>query len=459
MKNKLSIALIAISLSLSSCVNYDAEINKLNERLDQSEKEYSLLQRRMDAFANIVYIVGKTEVESGYKITFSDGSEIIISDGVNGQDGVNGVNGISVEKMEEVDGKIIFYFSNGTQFSIDAPENGSNGTNGSNGEDGDDGTNGSNGSNGVSVISVEMDGNFMVLTMSDGSIYRLATNQTQINDIVTTSLDNPGANSFLVSDDVAAIASYRWTANGGSAVNISAPIYMHAVDAGSAFEKTAEIALRDLENKLTNVSLDDLENLAEKRLRAWDIAGVLYAYEKTGEIKYLNAAERVWDIHIKLYELPRNGSINYFGFDMYGAFKAAALMAKYSTTYKAGAEEQLASLTVYYDANIDAAVDATNGFGGSWHFAFYGLIKKEFGIGKYSLEECASTYYADIDFATVNEDYAQDLAYATLAYYELSSFDVSANANYFNDMLSNNKIEISEVLVEALHANHVLATK
>ena len=118
----------------------------------------------------IVTLTNGTVLDLG-SIKGSDGKDGI--DGENGKDGASGKDGISITKSEiNEDGELVFTFSDGSTVNVGKVV-GSNGTNGSNGSDGADGKDGKDGADGVGIANVALNGNNLVITLTNGTVIDL----------------------------------------------------------------------------------------------------------------------------------------------------------------------------------------------------------------------------------------------------------------------------------------------
>ncbi len=370
---------------------------------------------------------------SGYALTNQGEQGLRGETGTQGEQGIQGETGTQGE--QGIQGEA------GTQ-----GEQGLQGETGAQGEQGLQGETGQDGENGIGISNIEMYGGVMVVTMTDATKYSFALNDDQIDTMTINMLlsaDDQGGSSFLTTDDEAATSSFRWRLSDNAAANISSAIYMAAVTGNENLQSVAKIAIRDLENK---ISTD------QTNIKAWDVAALLEAYVQTGDSNYLTLAESAWETYVQTYSIPRSGSIDYFGFDMYGAFKTSVLMRQYTIDEQIALEagdvfiEQLN----HYITNKDLAI--TDGVLATDNYAYYGLIEKEFNLGIDTLENCFEMYYATVDFDMSEEVSSQALSYATRAFSELENFDRIAHQIYFNHKLTNEQIEYSQVLVEVLSA-------
>ena len=139
MKKKFYGALLVGSLFLAggmvSCSDYDADINRLNERVDALEKTVAELQKAIEAGAVITNV---ENTENGVKVTLSDGKTFEVKNGTNGADGQPG----SVVEIREVDGVAYWFIDDkNTGYPVKG-EKGEAGEPGQPGEPGADGKDG-----------------------------------------------------------------------------------------------------------------------------------------------------------------------------------------------------------------------------------------------------------------------------------------------------------------------------
>ncbi len=213
--------------------------------------------------------------------------------------------------------------------------------------------------------------------------------------------------------------------------------------------EVADIAIRDLVNKISNDIID---------IKSWDIAALLKAYQLTGNEQYLDLAEDAWPTYLTYFQIPRSGSIDYLGYDLYGAFMTSTLMIEYGRTdmHVTTASELFDTQLQHCVSNREIAVE--EGALGHENYAFYGLLEKEFNLGVYDIYECFNNFYKLIDFSVIEDvdGYTQSLSYATIAFSELSEFDSISHKVYFNNIIANQLTDYSEVLVETIHAYSLL---
>ncbi len=151
MTSKRFIMTLAAALMLTGCEFDDRALRK---QLDDQKERLEALEARMAALEKLtgelnaaiddhLSIVAYTELPdgTGWRITFSDGSSLDVTDGQDGQDGKDGKDG--------ADGK------DGT--------NGRDGTNGNHGNDGD---------SFIESIEESTDGLFIVITLTNSTVYK-----------------------------------------------------------------------------------------------------------------------------------------------------------------------------------------------------------------------------------------------------------------------------------------------
>ena len=115
-----ALTLVLGAVAISSCTDYESEINSLGDRVTAVENSLADLQGKID---DGLAITDVASIEGGFKVTFSDGSSYEIVNGTNGTNGTNGsVVTIGPDGYWYIDGKKQEYKAEG--------EDGTNGTNG-----------------------------------------------------------------------------------------------------------------------------------------------------------------------------------------------------------------------------------------------------------------------------------------------------------------------------------------
>ena len=94
--------LVAFS-SVSSCKDYDDDINSLNDRLTAVEGDVNDLQDAIEAGKLITSVTPFTTGDGGWTITFSDNSKIDVKNGAKGDKGDTGATGAQGDKGDKGD--------------------------------------------------------------------------------------------------------------------------------------------------------------------------------------------------------------------------------------------------------------------------------------------------------------------------------------------------------------------
>jgi len=111
---------VVVAFLMSGC--YKDDIDDLNKKYDElrqeQERQAELLatyQTLLQAFENKLTITSAVEVEGGYKIVFSNGTEMLVK---NGKDGKDGYQTPYIVSIVDVGGSIVFYMSDGNTITI-----------------------------------------------------------------------------------------------------------------------------------------------------------------------------------------------------------------------------------------------------------------------------------------------------------------------------------------------------
>ncbi len=159
MKKKFVLITLAVMTFIVGC-KYDDDalwdkVNDLDNRVTSIENTLTKMNSDIrdistivNAISNNVYVSSVDETENGYKITFTDGKVVTIT---NGKDGANGTNGLT-----PYIGKDGNWWIGDTNTGVAAA-----GKDGADGEDGKDGADGTNGTNGLTPYIGE-DGNWWI---------------------------------------------------------------------------------------------------------------------------------------------------------------------------------------------------------------------------------------------------------------------------------------------------------
>ena len=165
-------ALIAsATTSLTSCKDYDDDINNLQSQIDELKTLQEKIQKQID---NGAILTSVTSTDDGVVLALSNGNSYTIKNGVNGtngidgKDGVNGKDGLNGKDGKDgKNGSVVTIGENGNWF-IDGKDtglaakgkDGVNGKDGLNGKDGKDGVNGKDGLNGDYYVPNATTGKF-----------------------------------------------------------------------------------------------------------------------------------------------------------------------------------------------------------------------------------------------------------------------------------------------------------
>lgn len=130
MKKLFAFLMVATLLLTSSCSD-DYDDLAVWDSIHALEDRVSAMETVLRAHENDLYIKSIEETENGYKITFSDGSQAVITngkdgidgqngtDGKDGQDGQNGQDGETlIDHIQVTETEVIFFLTDGSQFSI-----------------------------------------------------------------------------------------------------------------------------------------------------------------------------------------------------------------------------------------------------------------------------------------------------------------------------------------------------
>lgn len=111
---KLHLSIIII-IAASLAAGCTADVDAVNERLDDLESRLEAMETVLDAYESGLSISEIAELEdgSGYTITFSDGSTVVIKHGNDGADGETLIDRIDISDMG-----VTFYLTDGTEFFI-----------------------------------------------------------------------------------------------------------------------------------------------------------------------------------------------------------------------------------------------------------------------------------------------------------------------------------------------------
>lgn len=191
MKKLKSLLLLAIipfmAGTVSSCTDYQDEIDALDNRVTRLEdlvknvnRQLEALQIIADALENADYITNVTENSEGCIITFKKAGAVFIANGIDGIDGVDGLDAEApdISMKQGPDG--YFYWTLNGEFIV-TPDGGlirANGKDGVDGKDGKDGVDGKDGKDGVAIAPMIRinEGTYCWEVSYDGGITWVLTN-------------------------------------------------------------------------------------------------------------------------------------------------------------------------------------------------------------------------------------------------------------------------------------------
>lgn len=176
MKNKiLKTVCLGVSMSSLFITSCQPDLNEVWRRFDKIEKRVAVLENKVNDNVQAIRKLAEAEnrrkaiasvVEkeqqgnTGFEISFTDGSKIFIQNGKDGRNGINGSNGRDgvdgktplIEIKKDIDG-IYYWTINGKWLMADGKKVRVTGENGRDGKDGINGTNGRDGQNGANGIT------------------------------------------------------------------------------------------------------------------------------------------------------------------------------------------------------------------------------------------------------------------------------------------------------------------
>ena len=165
-------AVAAIAVAMCGCEFDDSDLwgamNDLEEQVNQNKEDIATLSTLMEALNRGKVIIDTAYSDEGVILTFSDGSTVLIKNGINGKDGANGADG--KDGQDGADGK--------------------DGKDGADGKDGQNGKDGADGKDGDSFfVSIEETDTSVIITLADG---RVITLPKQVEGGGEGSSDTPG---------------------------------------------------------------------------------------------------------------------------------------------------------------------------------------------------------------------------------------------------------------------------
>ena len=119
-KNLFMMAFASLTLTMTACYDDDDLWNKVDEletKIEANEADIATLSTLVDALNQGRIIVSSEQTETGYVLTFNDGSQVEVrngKDGENGKDGLSGADGDSFfTSVEEKGNKVIITLADG----------------------------------------------------------------------------------------------------------------------------------------------------------------------------------------------------------------------------------------------------------------------------------------------------------------------------------------------------------
>ena len=252
--------------------------------------------------------------------------------------------------------------------------------------------------------------------------------------VVTSDFENVYVGGFLVNDTAAGNGLFKWKrTDSGTAKNITAPIAHFLHRAG--YEEISQLAFDDMYLR-TSADPTNSDNFASA-----DLGVFLYAYEVTGEEKFLEVATDMWpQVQVKYGHTgtypPRDTYPSYpslWGYDSYNQLMGAYLAQKHGLD---GADVYFQEFAAWYEDELPGQL-ATN----PSNAIYTNLIHKEFNLGIHD-----DTYVLTSD----DPEYGmQTVAYALMS----QTIDKETAVDFLMERLSNKTDDdYSEPVAEAVGA-------
>ena len=187
--------------------------------------------------------------------------------------------------------------------------------------------------------------------------------------IVASDFENIYSGGFRVNEAATGAGLFKWQRTATTAAkNITAPIARYFNEAG--YKAIAELGFEDmyLNTSAAPTNYDNFDSA--------DLGTFLYAFEVTGEQKYLDVATSMWPAVQTKYghngsKPPASGM--YWGYYSYHQLMGAYYANKHGLT---GADTYFAEFAEWYEAELPNELEANPG-----NAVWTNLIHKEFGIG------------------------------------------------------------------------------
>ena len=101
---------LAIVFMVTGC--YKDDINDLNEKYDKLKEELDAYKTLLQALENKLTVNSITETANGYKVVFSDGTEMQVGNGT------DGTNAPSIVRIVDTGNTVVFHMSDGTTITV-----------------------------------------------------------------------------------------------------------------------------------------------------------------------------------------------------------------------------------------------------------------------------------------------------------------------------------------------------
>lgn len=200
-------ALIAsATTSLTSCKDYDDDINNLQSQIDELKTLQEKIQKEID---NGAILTSVTRTTDGVELALSNGQKYTIKNGINGTNGTNGINGKDgkdgVNGKDGKDGSVVtivdgYWYIDGVNTGLaakgDKGDKGDTGATGAQGQKGDKGDKGETGAAGQDGLN----GDYYVPNAKTGKFDKYTYNAaTKKYDVTATNI------SFLAPGTITAV--------------------------------------------------------------------------------------------------------------------------------------------------------------------------------------------------------------------------------------------------------------
>ena len=118
MKKLFALMITAVALFAAGCAQ-EFDDSKIWEEIDSIKSRVSALETVTNAYKNNLFIKSVNQIDNGYIITFSDGSQATIVNGADGKDGQDGADGETlIESIVIGENEVTFILTDGSSFTI-----------------------------------------------------------------------------------------------------------------------------------------------------------------------------------------------------------------------------------------------------------------------------------------------------------------------------------------------------